>query len=106
MAKLRAPLFSISASGRVGRVLCYSATRHGASARRAGRPTGQASAAQLAERERVRAATVAWLALGEPDASDWRALAVARGKNPWILFCSEYLIQQCAGASLPLLPAD
>lgn len=105
MPKIKGPLFSISATGSVGPVLCFRATKRGAQAQRAPVPQAAPSPAQLAERARVKDASASWRILDATTKGEWLALATARSKNPWILFCSEYLIQQCSGATLPELPA-
>ena len=60
---------------------------------------------QKSERARVRAAAMKWRTLAAYDRDEWYAYAVIRGNNAWIEFCREYLLQQCAGETLPLIPA-
>ena len=104
MAIIRAPLFSISASGTIGNKLMFRSTKRGSVASRKPRMPKKASMPQLAERQRVRNARDKWMALDVPTRNRWYYLATTKRMNSWILFFREYMIQQCTGSQFPLIP--
>ena len=106
MAKLQGPLFSISASGHVGAVLCYSTTNATTRAIRSPVPSGRASTPQRLERDRLALAASCWRNLDTAAREEWQAYAATKFQNPWIAFSREYIIQQCLSPDLPLLPAQ
>ena len=105
MAKIQGPLMSLSASGTVAGQLTYRATRTGNVVQRPPVPTGAASDAQRAERLRFAGALHQWDILDSGIQDQWTAAGLAFGLPAYKLFTREYLLQQCSGASLPLIPS-
>jgi hypothetical protein len=68
------------------------------------KPRQPLSAAQLAERQRTSSAAAAWRGLAPGVRSEWQALGVQFGRNPWIIFHQEWLVQRVAPPALPLIP--
>lgn len=106
MAKIKSPLCSVSASGSIAGRITYRATRAGAVAQSPAIPTGAATDAQAYQRQRMRDARAAWNALDAALLAEWEALGAARDLNPWPIFFQEYLVQDCSGVRLPIVPAD
>jgi len=105
MPRVTGPLFSIAASGRVGRVLQYRQTTRGSEVQQRSTRRAAPSTPQKSERARVHAAAIIWRTLDALTRAEWYAYAVIRGNNAWIEFCREYLLQQCTGETLPMIPA-
>jgi len=104
MAKIRSPLFSVGASGTVGRKLTFRRTANGALAQATPTPTGPPTSAQLYERNRVREAADLWRTMDAPTKAIWRNLGTLRNVNPWLIFCNEYKTQLTVSPELPLIP--
>lgn len=127
MATVRAPLFSISASGSVGKLSFSELAQHRNAVKRmlghtttvrarARKPHAPVSQAQIAHRAAVKAAAKAWKALPQLTQAKWKAkgitvrVASRRGLafrllHGYALFLTEWFIQGITSPDLPLLPA-
>lgn len=116
MAKAKNPLFSIAASGSVGKI-CINANATGHVIRYKPRSgTGTTTPAQIEHRANVATAAAAWNALSPTTREAWKntGLSVdsanlgtptAKLKHGYALFLREWIIQQIEAPALPLLPA-
>lgn len=79
MAKVNGPLLSFEAHGTIAKKLTYTNTRGQAYARARNVPTGQPSAAQLAQRVMYQEAVSAWHALTDIERDEWKTAGAAVG---------------------------
>jgi hypothetical protein len=106
MPKLQGPLFSLGASGSIGKTLVFRKTRHGLTVQRWSKPTDPATDAQLPYRAYWSAARDAWRALEAADRATWQQCATSWSLPPFTLFAREYILQRITAPNLPLIPAD
>lgn len=83
MARIKGPLFSTAAAGRVASVLTFGRSASGALARAMLKPAGArpsplATASQQTRRDLYAVAVADWHSLDEPTKNDWRALGKLR----------------------------
>ena len=82
MAKTTGPLFSISASGSIGNLLTFAKSSGRNICKRYGKPTGEATSAQLSIRNLTRFLTQLWPTLSSSDQSTWDELAASTAISP------------------------
>ena len=104
MTRCTGPLFSISASGSLAKLVTYRATARGSIAQSPPVPRAAPSPAQLSERARCRAYAGAWISLDAGAKDAWRSLATARFSNPYLEFFREATVQQIVPPAVPLIP--
>lgn len=127
MATARGPLLSIAASGSVGKLTFSELAQHRAAVaaarghshiirRKPRRPKTGPTAAQLAQRARIKAAALAWKTLDANTQARWKAKGItvyAASRNGlafrllhgYALFMTEWITQNITAPALPLLPA-
>jgi hypothetical protein len=105
MAKVKGPLFSISASGTIADTATYRATARGAIAQMPPIPRTAANANQRRERARFELALVGWQSLDATARAEWAAAGLAFGMAAHKLYTKAYITQQCTGTEIPLIPA-
>jgi hypothetical protein len=105
MAKITAPLFSISASGTIGKKVTFRATKHGNRAGKPPVPSPSATIPQQFNRQQMRDAAVTWYLLDQPDRDEWQLYGAPVDRSGWVAFFTEYVIQQCQPPEFPLVPA-
>lgn len=91
MAKVTGPLHSLSASGTVGGTLTMLRQRGQNIAKRASKPGGKPSAAQLTQRALYRASAASWSALDQNAKNAWREKAAAAQITPFNAYMSATL---------------
>lgn len=106
MAKVRAPLFSVAASGTIGKKLTYRQTAGGSICQTPPIPTGDPSAAQTEERQRFAVALNSWATLPTATKEQWQGAALTLGHQPVMLYTREYLLQRVQPPALPMIPAS
>lgn len=103
MATVRGPLFSVSASGSFrGIVFATSGTRTVVAGERQKLP-GR-TPAQQAQAARFQTALTAWNGLDASAKQSWRTAATGTGNSGYQLYISEYIGQNIAPPSQPILP--
>ena len=115
MAKITNPLFSLSASGQVGRLL-YRNTNGVQTARvRTFRRAPPPTAAQSAVRNSCKVAALQWAALTVAEREEWNERGIKYRStqdnenlttlnNGWALWLQEWFLQQATATQLPLIP--
>lgn len=78
MAKVTAPLHSLTASGSIGGTLTMLRQSMRNIAKKKSRPGGTPSAAQLARRALYQTRAAQWASLTQPEKDAWRAAGAAR----------------------------
>lgn len=105
MAKVTAPLMSVSASGTVAKLITFRQTGAGSICQLPPIPRKPPSQPQQAERARFAAALHAWRDLDQQTRDIWSARGIVFARQPVVLFASEYLLQNCQPPRLPLVPS-
>jgi hypothetical protein len=105
MAKVRGPLMSVAASGRMGLFLTFRQTARGSVCQLPPIPRSSPSVPQQIERQRFAAALRAWRGLDALTKARWETRGMIFRRQPVILFVSEYLMQRCEPPALPMLPS-
>lgn len=91
MAKVTAPLMSMTASGSIANVLTMLRASSRNIAKKKGAPGGTPSAAQLARRAFYQSAAADWSAMTAPQKAAYAAAAAARQITPFNAYMSERL---------------
>lgn len=91
MAKVTAPLHSISASGSIGGTLTMLRSMSRNIAKKKSQPGGAPTAAQLARRAYYRQASAAWMALTPLEKAAWKPAADAAQITPYNAYMSAAL---------------
>ncbi len=91
MAKITHPLFSVAASGALGRNIIFGTTTGTRIAKRWHQPSGAPSAAQTARRNAYAAAADAWALLDAPTKSNWTATGEMRQITGFNAFMADVL---------------
>ena len=104
MAKTRGPLFSIGASGSIGRVLTFNPTNTVTTARKKPHRYPAPSGPQIQHRQKCRDAATAWHALTEIERADWSTLAQQHGQLPFAKYLLEWIAQQSTPSQPPFIP--
>lgn len=106
MARVNGPLFSMNASGTVGRALTMRNIGRAFIASRPPVPSGPPTTAQLSERQSMRDAAAAWANLSANDRAVWSTPTVPTTRHGFMSFFLEWKTQQIRPGSVPLIPAD
>lgn len=101
MAKVTAPLMSISASGSIGQTLTMLKQMHRNIAKKKGKPGGQPSAAQLARRAFYAQAAADWSALNPAQKLAWKPAADAAQITPFNAYMRAALNAYQPGTGAP-----
>lgn len=104
MAIIRNPLFSIAASGTIGRILTIRSAETRTIASLPMRPNAQPSAAQQQCRLRGSWAATTWAGLTTAEQDQWKALALTRELPPFGLYMREFCAQRCTLTRKPQVP--
>jgi len=104
MAKIFAPLHSVSASGSIGGVLTFRASRQGSVATKKAQSYRQVSQNELLNQGRMIDAKASYLLLSEVDRARWAALAAPYGFSGWVYFFKMYQTQNIDPPNAPLIP--
>lgn len=97
MARVKGPLYSVSASGRFTADLLFRSDQRGTRVARVGHAqpvtAPPATAPQSAVRQHFSLALAAWRLLNQPEKDAWNDLARGTGRNVhgWNLFASQYV---------------
>lgn len=91
MAKVTAPLHSVTASGSIGGTLTMLRAMSRNIAKKKSKPGGAPSAAQLARRAYYRQAAANWSALSAPEKAAWKPAADAAQITPYNAYISSAL---------------
>lgn len=91
MAKVTAPLHSITASGSIGGTLTMLRAMSRNIAKKKSKPGGEPSAAQLARRAYYRQASAEWMALTPLQKATWKPAADAAQITPYNAYMSAAL---------------
>ena len=105
MARVVNPLFSLSASGSIGKMITFKQTPGGAVVTRKAEPYKQQSENQLLNQQTMHSALAAFKTLSTTDLARWRAVAVKKGISAWAEFFFEYHVQSVVHPGMPLIPA-
>jgi hypothetical protein len=105
MARVRGPLFSINASGTIGRRLTYRVTPHGVIVSTPPVPGTPATVDQLAERQSMRDAAAAWASLSANDRQIWDTPDFITTRHGFMSFFLEWKTQRIQPGGVPLIPA-
>lgn len=104
MARVKGPLFSVSASG-IFKELMEFRTGSGKSTVHGRRENmKQRTAAQIAQSERFGQAVAGWQALTLEQKAAWKTSAINTGMNGYQLYLSEYQIQNIHTPNQPTPP--
>jgi hypothetical protein len=106
MPKLQGPLFSIGASGSIGKTLVYRRTRHGLTVQHWSQPTDPATPSQLDNRAYWAAARNAWRNLTPTQRQPWLQCATSWSLQPFAIFAREWILQRIDPPNLPDVPRD
>lgn len=104
MARVRAPLFSLGASGAFGRVLVFRTSLRGTSAQRMPRIRVRPSQVQTTRRQAFREAAAAWRNINEAAKYLWKQEGQERHMSGYNLWISEWYTQGITPPNLPTLP--
>lgn len=104
MARVKAGLLSLGASGEFGNLIEFRMTSHGQQAIPIRRKTNKRSAAQANQANRFKAATAAWNGLGPEQKEAWNTAAEGTGKIGYRLYLSEYMNQGIQPPEQPQMP--
>jgi hypothetical protein len=91
MAVIRGPLFSVSASGSIGKAITYQRDIKGFACRRMPIPPNRKTVAQLAQRERHVAGLRAWQSLIQTQRNIWNAYTDNDNNKGYHAFMSQYI---------------
>ena len=75
MVKTKGPLFSLSASGSIGKVLNYSKRKSGPQVRKHHKPSGDPSQLQRGMRRLTEFIVAQWVGMSAPDKETWNVAA-------------------------------
>lgn len=104
MAKTHGPLFSLAASGSIGKVLTFNQGAHVQVARRSPRSTAPPSVPQIDYRNRCRAASAYWRAMPAAEKTEWSDVAALTGRPVFAKYLLEWISQAATPEQPPLLP--
>jgi hypothetical protein len=104
MAKTTGPLFSLAASGTVGKLISFRMGKSGPEVTKKPHPKTQPSAQQAIERQRMKDARAGFLTLSVEDLGYWQELATVKSRPVWLVFFQEWQIQQVVAGQMPLIP--
>jgi hypothetical protein len=104
MPKVTGPLFSIAASGSVAGLLTFKQTTHGAVCTVKPANDRTRTTRQATERDRMKAAAVAWHGLDNDTRTIWQSNSLPTIKSAWMCFFHEYVAQQIIAPNLPRIP--
>jgi hypothetical protein len=93
MAKVKNPLHSLSASGRLAKTVSFRQSAEASHARKVPAPYKQKTPAQLTNQKRMRDARITFLSLSVPDRASWDRVANFHGKASWTYFFTQYQSQ-------------
>jgi hypothetical protein len=105
MARVRGPLFSLNASGTIGRRLTFRVTPHGIIAQVPPIPGTAATPDQLTERQSMRDAAAAWANLSANDRAIWDTPDFITTRHGFMSFFLEWKTQRIQPGGVPLIPA-
>lgn len=97
MAKVLAPLISLSASGSVGGVLTYGRRKGVDVVRKRPQEPRMRTVGQAEQRDKVAAAVAAWQSLTTEQKNVWRSKAKGMGQTGYSMFVSDYLLTDVSG---------
>lgn len=104
MPKVRAPLFSATASGTLAKTLTFLQHANRTIVRFWTRPTDPKTPHQQAERDRLVAIAQAWNALSPADRAIWKTAGMPRNLSGWSLWWQQYAIQGIDPPATPEIP--
>lgn len=104
MAKTKGPLFSLSASGTIGKLISFRMGKTGPEVTKKPHPKTQPSEQQAIERQRMKDARAGFLTLSGEDLTNWQALATVKNRPTWNVFFQEWQRQQVEAGQMPLIP--
>jgi len=93
MAKVIAPLFGFSASGRINKALVYGSWRGIQYARMYATPSNPRTPSQMAHRSRFSAAVADWQQLDETEKTVWNEQASGRPLTGFNLYVRDHMQQ-------------
>lgn len=105
MAKTRAPLFSVSAAGTVGRLVTFRRVMIGGVAQVRPMTIAPPTQRQVEHRAIMAAARLAWRDLDTTTKSAWTVYATHLGLPAFATYCKEWFTQRPASATDLYLPA-
>lgn len=104
MARIKNPLFSLSASGSIGKVVAFRATRFGSVCAFSPSSYSQNTENMLINQQAMINARSAFNTLSVVDLASWASRANAINKDVWPCFFSEYRLQRVTAPNMPLIP--
>lgn len=104
MAKTTNPLFSVAASGRIGKVLTFRQGETISTARMWRDQTAAASTYQMAARLRMSWASSIFATLTASERAKWQKYADAMSLPIFAAYMREFAAQQCTLTAHPLIP--
>lgn len=104
VARVRAPLFSLGASGAFGRVIVFRTSLRGTSVQRMPRIRVRPSQVQTTRRQAFRQAAAAWKGTNEATRYLWGQEGRERHMSGYNLWISEWYTQGITPPGLPVLP--
>lgn len=104
MARVKSPLFSLSATGSIGKVAAFRTTRYGSVCAFSPSSYAQNTPNMLANQQAMIDAAIAYKSLSNADLSEWQARAIAIHQDVWPCFFAEYRLQAVTAPNSPLIP--
>lgn len=104
MPKVNGPLFSLRASGTLGKTLTFGTLNDQPIVRRHVIPADPSTPAMQLQRQRVANIAAGWGTLDTLQQSAWNTAAAAYQMNGYAYFLQQYHFQGCTPPELPSIP--
>ena len=105
MAKITGPLMSLSASGTVGKIAAFRATKGGSVCAMKPDRYAQNTQAMLVNQQRMKDARASFSNLSTEDLGYWKLAAEYKNMEVWPFFFAEYNFQYVQAPDAPLIPS-